>query len=165
MVRRSRHHAFTLLELVLVLLIVSIALATAAPSLRGWNRGSKLRDAGEQFLAVARYARTQSAADGRVYRINIDANSGSYVLTAQDGQQFVTLGTEFGRVYSVPDGFRLAVSGSQPNSRVDAIDFYPTGRTQPARIQIAADEYDLITIESPSPSEGFRLVSNQEAAQ
>ena len=43
-----------------MLIILCVALAVTAPSLSGWNRGSKSRDAGEQFLALTRWARTQA---------------------------------------------------------------------------------------------------------
>src|SRR3954468_14738547 len=95
--RRSEPRGFTLLELILVLVIMSIALAMAAPSLKGWSRGGKLRDAGEQFLALTRYALAQSAAESRVYRLNVDVQGGRYWLTAADGAAFANLGNEFGR--------------------------------------------------------------------
>src|SRR4051812_41387822 len=101
MIHRRAHSAFTLIELVLVLVIISTAMAIAAPSLGGWNRGSKLRDAGDQFLAVARYARTQALANAQTYRLNIDPAGGRYWLTAQEGQGFVNLGNEFGRMFSL----------------------------------------------------------------
>ena len=65
--RRTRKAsvAFTLLELVLVLVVLSTALAVAAPSMRGWSKGSTLRDAGDQFLAVARWARSQAVAGAK----------------------------------------------------------------------------------------------------
>src|SRR3954464_4283125 len=82
------HRAFTLIELILVLLIIGTVLAMASPSLRGWSRGSKIRDAGEQFLSVARYGRAQAVADARMYRLQVDAKSGTYQLLVQDGEQF-----------------------------------------------------------------------------
>jgi type II secretion system protein H len=153
---RPRHRAFTLLELILVLVIISIALAMAAPSLRGWSRGGKLRDAGEQFLATARYARTQSAAEARIYRLNVDPQAGTYWLTAdQDGQQ-VLLGNEFGRVFALPQGFGIAMTeGPRPLSYVE---FYPTGRTQPAAVRLTADDGFTFDLECPSPAEGFAIV-------
>ncbi len=162
MTRKIRHSAFTLLELVLVLLIVTIALASVAPSLRGWSRGSKLREAGDQFLAVTRYARTQAASESKVYRLNIDPQSGSYVLTVQAGPQFVPLGNEFGRVFSLPSGYTIAALDEQ-SQPLPAIDFFPNGRTYAAQVRIAADANDFVDIQCPSPAEGFRLASAEVA--
>lgn len=186
MTKQFRHHAgFTLLELVLVMVIVCVALAMVAPSLAGWNQGSKLRDAGEQLLATIHYARTQSIANGQTYRLNIDTRANTYYLTAQDGQQFVNLANEYGRVFTLPDGFRIDVTaqpavtqqqaqpgGQQYNASAaaaaaptngSAIEFYPTGRTQVAQIRINGYGKDQTILECATPAEGFRVVTAQEA--
>jgi Tfp pilus assembly protein FimT len=154
-----------LLELVLVLLILCIAAAASMPSLVGWSRGSAVRDAGDQFLAVARRARTQALADSTIYRLNVDARSGTYWVTVQDGLNYVPPGNEFGRVFSVPDGFSIAMTtvGQSDQQAMSAVDFYPTGRTQPARVRIGRSDTDAVNLECPTPAEGFRLSS--EVAQ
>src|SRR3954468_1875442 len=136
--RRSEPRGFTLLELILVLVIISIALAMAAPSLKGWSRGGKLRDAGDQFLALTRYARAQSAAESRIYRLNLDAQAGHYWLTASDGTQFVNLGNEFGRTFALPEGFKIAMTDG--TKQLEYVDFFPTGRTQAAHVTLTADD-------------------------
>jgi prepilin-type N-terminal cleavage/methylation domain-containing protein len=158
---RRQSRGFTLLELVLVLLILCIAAAAALPSLTGWGRASAVRDAGDQFLAVARWARTSALADSTVYRLNVDSASGTYFVTVQDGTQFVPPGNEFGRPFSVPDGFSIAMTtyGEQSQQPLAAVDFLPTGRTQPARVRIGRSDSDAVNIECPSPAEGFRLSS------
>jgi type II secretion system protein H len=168
--RHRRHpRGFTLLELVLVMIILCIALAAAAPSLTGWGRASKVRDAGDQFLAVTRWARTQALADSQVYRLNVDSKTGTYWVTVQDGQRFVPPGSEFGRVFSIPDGFAIAMTTWQQEQQqpLSSVDFLPTGRTEPARVRIGRDDANAVDIECPSPAEGFRLAgeAGQEAAR
>ena len=163
---RRQPHAFTLLELVLVLVILAAAMAVVAPSLRGWSRGAKVRDAGDQFLAVTRWARSEALANSQTYRINIDSRQGTYWVTVQDGMNFISPGTEFGRIFSVPDGFRLMVTDSsvQGGAAAEAIDFTPSGRTQPMQVVIAGpDPNDVVRLACETPAEGFRLVSAQEA--
>jgi type II secretion system protein H len=158
---RRYPRGFTLLELVLVLLILCIAAAAAAPSLVGWSRASRVRDAGDLFLAVARWARTAALADSTVYRLNVDSRAGTYWVTEQDGMNYVTPGNEFGRVFSVPQGFTIAMTtvGREAQQPLSAVDFLPTGRTQPARVRIGRSDTDAVDIECPSPAEGFRLSS------
>src|SRR5688572_7023149 len=102
--------AFTLIELVLVLVVLTVLLSIAAPSLRGWSRGTKLRDASDQLLAAARFARTQAVTTGDVYRVEFDVAAGSYRVTARDGEQFAAVPGEFGRVTSVPPTIHLSIT-------------------------------------------------------
>ena len=161
MTRRHRtSSAFTLLELVLVLVIIATALAMAAPSLRGWSRSSRLRDAGNQFLAVARWARAQAVANSQVYRLNVDQNTGRYWVTVQEGLEFLPTGSDFGQVFSVPDGFGIARTDAQSQPGAGVVDFFPTGRTQPATVRITSDDGYAVDIVCPTPDEGFALVQS-----
>src|SRR5688500_2696160 len=156
---RRQPHAFTLLELVLVLVVLSVALAAAAPSMQGWSRGSKQRDAAEQFLAVTRGARVKAAADATMHRVYVDAQAGRYWIAAQSGTEFLPLGTSLGQIYELPEGNRIEVT-DPGGQRMQYIDFFPSGRTVPARVSIiSAIDDRRIVIECPSPSESFALVN------
>ena len=148
--------------MVLVLVVLSVALAMAAPSMQGWSRGSKQRDAAENFLSVTRWARTQAAADARLYRLNVDEQAGKYFLSVQDGQQLVPLGTSMGQQFEVPEGNRIEVKDltGQP---LQFLDFYPTGRAQPAIVRItSAHDGRVIQLECLSPAEPFRQATNTQ---
>jgi type II secretion system protein H len=156
--RDRRSNAFTILELILVLVILCTVLATAAPSMSGWSRGSRLRDAGDQLLALTRFARTQAIAESRTYRLNIDSQAGRYWLTAQDGLDFTALGSEWGRIHSVPEGFSMQVIDGQ-GAGTDAVDFFANGRTQPAHIRISAGDAYAVELQCITPAESFVIVS------
>jgi prepilin-type N-terminal cleavage/methylation domain-containing protein len=158
--RRPRHPAaaFTLLELILVMVIICTALAIAAPSLNGWARGSKMRDAVDQFVALTQFARTQAVSTATVHRLQVDAGARTYYVLMQDGEQFVPLNTEMGRQFPLPDEFGLKMTDLAGGNR-DYVDFYPTGRTDPAIVQITAQNGDVTEIRCPSPAEPFRVVN------
>lgn len=160
--RRSSQSSFTLLELVLVLMIISLSLALVAPSLRGWSAGSRLRDAGDQFLAVARWARAQAVAESQVYRLNVDSSSGRYWLTVQNGMEFVSTGTSLGQMYALPTGLNIAMNEPLSGQPLSVVDFFPTGRTQPAHVRISSDDGFAVNIVCPTPAEGFALATAME---
>ena len=156
---RTRIHprrAFTLIELIVVMMIISIALAVAAPSLSGWNRGSRLRDATEQFLALTRWARVQAIATSRVHHINVDAQTGRYWVSAQEGLEFVPVSSHFGDEFYAPDGATIEITDEQ-SQPADSIAFYPNGRTTPRRVRLSDDrgEFELVC---QTPAETFRLL-------
>lgn len=157
---RSRARGFTLLELVLVMLLLTTILAMAAPSLRGFAASSRSRDAATQFVALTQYARARAAADARVYRLNVDAADNAYYLTVQDGLEFVRLGNDFGRVFSLPANTRLDLTTDRGGT---TIDFHPDGRGAAAVIRLVdLDRMDVTTIASMSPAEPFRVLPTGE---
>ena len=158
--RVTQPRAFTLIELIVVMMIISIALAVAAPSLSGWNRGSRLRDATDQFLALTRWTRAQAVASGTVHRINVDAASGRYWVSAQEGLEFVPVVSHFGEEFFVPEGATIELTNEQ-SQHFEYISFYPTGRTSTLHVRLADDrgQYDLIC---PTPAEGFRMLKPGE---
>src|SRR5882757_3932215 len=89
--RRTRQSGFTLLELMLVMLIITIVLAMAAPSMRGWRRATNLKGAAEDFITVTRYARVQAVTNGAVHRVILEPATGRYYVAVQSGQNFVEL--------------------------------------------------------------------------
>jgi type II secretion system protein H len=155
--------AFTLIELIIVMVIICTALAIAAPSLSGWNRGSRLRDSSDQFLALTRWARTQAIANSQTYRLNVDSQTGHYWVTAQDGQEFAAVASDFGQEFIVPDGAAIEVKGAESKA-LEFLTFYPTGRTTPAHV-ILSDERGAIEILCETPAEGFRILKPGETVQ
>jgi prepilin-type N-terminal cleavage/methylation domain-containing protein len=154
---QSHRPAFTLLELVLVLLVITIAVGVAAPSLRGWNRGSRMRDTADQLIALARLARTQAASTAQVHRLTL--GSGRCVVMAQDGEQFVELGEAAGGAFSVPEGVSVQLTDLQGGPR-EFVEFYPNGRMQTARFKVSMDDGYVIIVECATPTEGFRVASS-----
>jgi len=150
--------AFTLLELIAVLVLISTALAIAAPSLRGFVHGRKTANAAAKLLSLTHLARSRSAARGCVYRLNVDADQGVYGLTVQQGGAFVEPADGYGRVYELPTGVtaRLDVDaiGDDP-----WIQFYPDGRCDPATIELTGGQGDVLLVTCPSPTERFRVLT------
>jgi prepilin-type N-terminal cleavage/methylation domain-containing protein len=141
---------FTLLELVLVLVLVGVVMAIAAPSLREFISGRKSADAAAQVLALSRYAGTQAAATGLPYRFNLDCAIQKYWLSVRKGAEFKPLGNDFGRQFSLPDGTtacwlpqqaaqaaQAVQASAQPTAPHDYIDFYPDGRIEAPTLKLS----------------------------
>ena len=106
----DRRRAFTLLELILVLLILSIASAIVVPSMMGFATGRANQNAATLVLGLANQARSQASAKGTVCRINFDAGAGQVWLTEQrDGSFQPPTEGDTGKRFAVPDGVRMSV--------------------------------------------------------
>jgi general secretion pathway protein H len=161
--RRQLLSGFTLIELLMVLVVIAAALAVAAPSLGGWRRGQRLQSAGDEFLAVARHGRAMSIANAQVHRLYVDPADGRYWLMAQEGQEFVNLGTGMGRVFALPEGCTIAMSAATAQLPLEYVEFYPTGRMQPAaNVFITGETGDVYAFETPSAVEGLVVVATAQ---
>jgi type II secretion system protein H len=156
---------FTLLELVLVMMMLTIIVAIAAPSLRGFRGWSQQRDAATQLVAVTQYAKAKAAAEAKVYRLELDGTA--YRVVMQEGPTYIPSADEFGRTVTLPDGVRVEILPIRSSGGyVDrtGISFYPEGRTDPALLRMTDSRGRVTLVACPSPAESFRVVSAQEAA-
>jgi Tfp pilus assembly protein FimT len=149
---------FTLFELVLVMLLLTVVMALAAPSLRGFIIGRKGTDAAAQFIAVGRYAREQAISSGVTYALSVDVTQGTYWLTAQRGSSFHELGNEFGRQFHFPEG---TVAQWEPGASVDdgRMYFFPDGRTEAAVLQLTGAGGQVFEIGCRSETEPLTILN------
>ena len=153
---------FTLLELVLVMVIITTTLGMASVSLRGFFASREVFDAARRFVSLTSYARAQAAAEGRTYRLHLDAENGEYWLTAGLGGNFEPPESEFGRVFLLPDGSLAQWEHPENADERPYIEFYPDGRSEEARILLTGRTGDRVRISSPSQTERFAVVVPEE---
>ena len=167
------HHVpsggFTLLELVLVMVLLTILLGAVAPSLRGFLTASRSRDAAAQLVAVMHWARARAAADSRVYRLNIDAAAGAYRLTVQEGDEFVPVPNDFGQPFTLPPNSQIALTPiggeAMATDSNGVIDFHPDGRSGTAVLHLTDAHGDVIVVACKAPSEPYRVLSAEEVTR
>jgi len=146
-----------------VLGLVGILLGLAAPSLRGFFTARQTADAAAQMLALTQLAGTRAVAQGTVYRLNIDLQSNAYWLSKQEAGTFVDLNCEFGRRFQFPEGTTVRVQAPSAGSPLSCIDFYPSGRTDEATIELRGRQGDVYQLVCESATESFRVISPNEA--
>lgn len=78
----GRPAGFTLIELILVMSMLAIVLAVAAPSLSRFFRGRTLDSEAKRFLALTRYGQSRAVSEGLPMVLWIDAKQGRYGLQA-----------------------------------------------------------------------------------
>ena len=154
---REAPRGFTLMELIVVLVLISTVLALASPSLRRFVRGRSTGDAAAHMLALTHLARSQAVTGAQVWRLNLDPESGTYWLTTQTEGAFVAPLREYGRVFHLPDGVTLATDAEHESDKAPYVQFYPDGRSDPARIELTDPEGKVLRLASPSATERFRI--------
>ncbi len=153
--------AFTLLELILVIVILSTVLAMAAPSLRGFFASRQIHDAAAQILALTQLASSQAVSQGTTYRLNFDPTEGLYWLTARQGGAFEELGTEFGREFSLPRDTTVELAGAGEDAEIEYVVFTPQGTCTPATITLTDRRGEQVRLVCPSATEAFSIVEGE----
>src|SRR5437016_14129570 len=83
--------AFTLIELILVMAMLLIVLAVAAPSLSKFFRGRTLDSEARRFVSLTRYGQSRAVSDGVPSGFWIDPNQGSHGLEQETWRRYVDL--------------------------------------------------------------------------
>lgn len=153
---------FTLLELTLVIVIMCAVLAVTTASLRRFLYGRQTGEVARQMAALAEYGRAQAAVEGRTYRFHLDPQDRCYWLTAEVAGASAELPSEFGRIFSLPQGLAARWEWPEKAAARGWVGLYPDGRTDQASILITDARGDAARVVSLSPAERLRVV---EAAQ
>src|SRR5882724_2717216 len=75
--------AFTLIELILVMTVLTIAVAIAAPALANFFRGRTLDSEARRLLALTRQGQSRAISEGIPMELWLDTARGAYGLEAE----------------------------------------------------------------------------------
>ena len=75
--------AFTLIELILVMTVLTIAVAIAAPALANFFRGRTLDSEARRLLALTRHGQSRAVSEGLPMELWFDTATGAYGLEAE----------------------------------------------------------------------------------
>jgi general secretion pathway protein H len=160
---RRNHRGFTLLELIVVLVIISLMSALVVPKLAGPMSNLDLKTASKKISASLRYLRSHAAAEKATYVALFDFDKNRLVIInspipasvkgdfqinnreAFDGTQVESPDNGKDRpggfkTYNLPDGVKLAKGVSREgdvNSGLFRIFFFPSGGSSGGEITVA----------------------------
>jgi prepilin-type N-terminal cleavage/methylation domain-containing protein len=153
---------FTLIELILVLMLLSVLLALAAPSLRGFAGGQADADAADGVLGMTRMARDLAATKGVVTRLNFDFQDGTYWVTMQERGIFVEPGAGESGHYRLAAGMRAGLDLAPGQEQRPYVQFTPDGRAEQAMISLMCGNGDVYRVYCASATEMFRVIKPTE---
>jgi Tfp pilus assembly protein FimT len=156
--------------LILVMVLMAVTLAIAAPSLRGFASSRQSADLASRLVAMTQWARSQAVAQGQVCRLNVAQDGGVAWLTVQKTGAFVEPDGDWRKGLNMPDGAALSLrtessAGPQAPQQLAAyVQFYPTGRCDVATITLTANG-ETFQVVCDSPAETFHVLTGKEAGR
>jgi Tfp pilus assembly protein FimT len=156
----ARPLGITLVELILVMTLMLMVLAIAAPRLDGFSRSRVLTSQGEAVLAMLNTARDRSAAEAAAYRLVIEEDGSQCRLYRQQGGAFEPLPDRPDGRLVLPGDIRVSIEGADEGQQF--VEFRPTGECTPARLELADRRGGAVTISARTPLETFRLLEGGE---
>ncbi len=160
-----RTRAFTLLELILIMIILCTVLAMAAPSLRGFFSSRQLNDISEQIIAMTRYAKVQSVFESRPYRVNFDPYKRYYWISSLKQSQFERLKDHFGNLYPIPAEIDLTFYQVDYDNGIYYFEFDSEGYSKEAALRLKDQQDNIQEIICYSPAENYEIVEIVDGKQ
>ncbi len=165
---RTRRRGFTLVEIVVVLLIMSVVLTMTAVSLSSASAGVAARESAGGLLSALRYARSYAVIHGRDCRVTFSQQDNSYdlsVRTDPDQDKFEAM--PGGHKNKLDERVRFVSiviqSRDAETQQPDVITFRPTGEADAASIEMSDGRvvYSLIV----APNSGLVKLYNAAVRQ
>ena len=140
-INTSKPSAFTLLELILVLLVLTIIAGFSAVNFKQTFDRYQLFKIVDDLAYHMRYAQSRAIAQNKILRLEFDASFQSYGLSQSsapakegtEGSSFLPINGALGETVRVPDEFKL-------NTETSRMDFYPDGNIDRGEIVMCRDQ-------------------------
>ena len=132
--------AFTLVEILLVIVVIGIILGLALPNFSNGYSRLQLNKTADDLLSISRWAQAMAISQERTYVLTFSADRYSYKLIrtklsegADDQDSFEPVQGGLGRMHKIPDAIYL-------KTKNDRIEFYPDGSIGSATIELISSE-------------------------
>jgi prepilin-type N-terminal cleavage/methylation domain-containing protein len=136
-------HAFTLIELVVVVALLAVLTGMVVPMFGASLRGIQQKGTRNDFVSLIAFLQARAVVESREYRLYMREKEGEFWAarhTAMDGEDkvFEPVEEDFGKLEKLPPRVEFDVSKAPRDSRQKAnyIGFYPNGACDRALITL-----------------------------
>ena len=135
MSRELRDKGFSLIELIVVMILLSLTGALVVPSLSRFSKGVELKGAVKRVAAILRFSRSEAVNQGKVYQVFFDAELRQVRVQPAETEEGKAEGEPAEqkpsqKIYIMPPSVQIKeVKAEEPEfpSELPTIEFYPNG--------------------------------------
>ena len=129
-----KNRGFSLIELMIVLILISLSISLVTPSLSRFSKNIELKTATKKISAILRYYRNEAVHRGKVQQVLFDSNAREVRIRAVAeeagaGDEETPSRSEAPK-YPLPTGIQIKeikIPAPQYPTEVPTIEFYPNG--------------------------------------
>lgn len=161
MTRASRtSRAFTLIELVLVIMIIGLLLAVVAPSLGGLLRSQKLDAAARTISGMLKQARVHAATDAKPHRLVIDTKDNTCWLEVLNATGFERPESSLGLIVELGSDLIIELEGGTTENDLLMVRVEPDGTGELAQVTLTRKQDDkTLAVSCRTPTEPYIIAS------
>lgn len=142
------NRGFTLVELIVVLVIISVLTTMIVPRMYRSGGSTQLRQSAHRFLLTVQYALNFAATRRCQCRLMIDTQQQRYTIVRQkdpqhDPNEFIPIDAALAKAEQLGEGMKFSKVWIEPrqgraekNEQADCITFEPTGQADAAVVEI-----------------------------
>ncbi len=131
-----RQSAFTLIEMLLVIILLAVVAGLTVPSFRKSFSGIELKNQSQEFVYLMRYGQSRSVTKGTRIRMNLELGSRNYFLTESEEESerldFKPIKGKMGRKYQFSSKIDI-------ESKETTIDFFSDGTIEKVQIRLCLE--------------------------
>jgi type II secretion system protein H len=137
-----KNRGFSLIELLVVLILLSLSLALVAPSLSRFSRTVELKGAAQKLSGILRNSRSEAVNKGKVYQVVFNSQSREvsvHSMKPSEEKEERNEGPVSEKTYLLPEGIQMKVDPttfSASTSEPPSIEFYPNGGSNGGTISL-----------------------------
>ncbi len=140
-----KNRGFTLIEVMVVLILISLSMLLVAPSLSHFSKAVELKGAAKKISAILRYCRSEAVNQGRVYQVLIDPDLREVRVQPIEEKEEDEGSKDKSnqKRYTLPKGVDIKeVKAESPlyPSDYSVIEFYPSGGSNGGTIRLGGQD-------------------------
>jgi len=134
---RGRRAAFTLVELMVVLVIISIITSVVVAEMGGSFQDALLRSSARQLVSICNTAYGRAVATGHAHRVALNMETGAYVIERRRGHEFVPVENISDAKGRIDSRIRVEVhTRGESLAPPGAITFYADGTADDCQVKL-----------------------------
>jgi general secretion pathway protein H len=126
-----RNKGFSLIELIVVLIVISLSISLVAPSLSRFSKTVELKGAAKKVSTILRYCRSEAVNKGHNYQVLFDSDIREVKVQSMVSEEEKRKDPV--KTYAIPDGIQM--------KGVNLIEFYSNGGSNGGTILLDSKDH------------------------